>query len=359
MAKIFFYLILVFIIVCPVFPATAVARARPQIVPAPVLIAPDEKTASADLRPLITGLAKDQAMVEFFIDGAFAGATGLLEHKSGTANFAYRPEIDLSRGWHKIYAIARDFNGLASGRSRELSFNIELPMPAPTMIKTVVNNNATSARPFITGLAKNNSRIKVFIDNKLNGEFLVENHESGTANFAYKPFLALSRGSHQAYTLARDARGKTSIRSNVISFSVKSAAIGQAVGESRKSAVASIAEPPAKESLNSVQISADSGKALSAADNLPEQEADKGKNIFLDEAGLSEIDSEPDKNFSGLVNESRENQGKLKVSLILFILFLVGIVAWLLWVNRELIKERQAQSDDAEKDNPGEKDKLF
>ena len=51
----------------------------------------------------------------------------------------------------------------------------------------------------------------------------------------------------------------------------------------------------------------------------------------------------------GMINEGKENQGRLKLDLILFILFLLGVVAWLLWVNRELVKERRAQTEAEDK----------
>ena len=59
-----------------------------------------------------------------------------------------------------------------------------------------------------------------------------------------------------------------------------------------------------------------------------------------------------------MIDESRDSQGKLKLSLVLFILFLVGVVAWLIWVNRELIKERQAENQTKEEDKD-KQDKLL
>jgi cbb3-type cytochrome oxidase subunit 3 len=57
---------------------------------------------------------------------------------------------------------------------------------------------------------------------------------------------------------------------------------------------------------------------------------------------------------SGLIDESQEQQSKLKLNLIIFILFLIAVVVWIFWVNRELIKERRernlAEGDEAKKD---------
>ena len=54
---------------------------------------------------------------------------------------------------------------------------------------------------------------------------------------------------------------------------------------------------------------------------------------------------------TGAINESKEQQGKLKLNLIIFILFLLAIIVWIFWVNRELIKERRAEADEEDKKN--------
>jgi hypothetical protein len=60
----------------------------------------------------------------------------------------------------------------------------------------------------------------------------------------------------------------------------------------------------------------------------------------------SEDDSETGE--QGLLDESQNNQGKLEWNLIIFLLFLAAVIAWIFWVNRELIKERREKesSDD-------------
>lgn len=357
------------------------AEARAEAVapaPAPILIAPNEKTITADLKPLIIGLAKNNAKVKIFIDGVLNGETGILKHESGTANFAQRPALNLTRGWHKVYAVAEDESGRSSLQSETLNFKIELPFPAPTMFKPVVNRDTALNRPFIVGLAKNDSKIKIYIDKKYQGELIVKNHPSGTANFAYKPKIALTRGAHSVYTLALDRRGKKSIESNAINFITKSAAIAESAREEKKGAVVKIKEPakPAKLSPEAPVISGDSGAvavgpekgaAEPTKESTPEK-LDKPAQTGLEEkqrvikkelADKKEAALEKIKNLfgagkatqsdSGLLDESRENQGRLKFSVVLFILFLIGVLAWLLWVNRELVKERRARNEAEEK----------
>ncbi|MDD4271255.1 MAG: hypothetical protein PHF50_00430 [Patescibacteria group bacterium] len=348
--------------------------------PAPTLIAPNQTTITAKVKPLIIGLTKSGSLVKIFIDGVYNGKTEILNHESGTANFSYTPFLNLSRGWHEVYAMAENKTGGASKKSAVLRFNIELPMPAPTIFKPVVNKDTSSNRPFIVGLAKNDSKIKVYIDKKLNGEFEVKNHPSGIANFAYKPVKLLERGSHLVHAVAVDKRGKQSSWSNPVYFSVKNSAIAQSAVEEKSDTVASIKEPEATVKVNSETpiISKSSGEVEKKSDELTEikTEADKAINKLIrqDQAGLDEIKSlirgdkaEKTSAGQGMINEGKSNQGKLKLSLVLFILFLVGVVAWLLWVNRELVKERRAQNEAEEKTDKekedltsgGQKDKLL
>ncbi len=370
-------------------------------VPAPTLIAPNEKTVTADPRPLIVGLTRDNTLVKIFIDGVLNGETVRLRDDSGTADFSLRPPQNLSRGFHKISAVAEDDAGLSSSESEVLTFKIELPFPAPTIFNPVINQDTSLSRPFIVGLAKNDSKIKVYIDEKYNGELTVKNHSSGTANFAYKPKAALARGVHKVYTVAVDKRGKASIQSNQVSFSTKNAAISESVQEERKDVVVNIREPEQSTIIepNSIIISSSSGavvqesgeeiagevkqpapaelKTESINDNDLTEKQDAIKRLLADQekaasekvSGLIGEDRANSENDGGMVNEDKQNQGRLKLSVILFILFLVGVVAWLLWVNRELVKERRAQNEAEEKakDNknttptPGgeQKDKLL
>jgi cbb3-type cytochrome oxidase subunit 3 len=336
------------------------------LLPAPTLVAPDEITITAKTKPLIVGLTRSGSLVKIFIDDVYNGKTEILNNESNTANFAYKPFLNLSRGWHKVYAIAEDGAGRVSQMSEVLRFNIELPMPAPTMLKPVVNKNTSLSEPFIVGLAKNDSKIKVYIDKKYNGEFEVKNHQSGTANFAYKPVKPLARGNHLVYAVAIDKRGKQSDWSNTVYFSTKNSAIAQSAQEEKSDTVASIEEPKEIAKINSeVPVISDSSgvieKKLDEPAAVQPEPADAIKKLSQqDEVNLEKIKSligdnteKKAKTGQGMVDEGKSNQGKLKLSLVLFILFLVGVVAWLLWVNRELVKERREQNeaeDKAEKD---------
>lgn len=329
------------------------------LLPAPTLIAPDQTAITSKTKPIISGLTKSGGFVKIFIDGVYNGKTEILRDESGTADFAYKPFLNLSRGRHEVYAIAEDESGKTSEISEILRFNIELPMPAPVMLKPVVNKNSSSSKPFIVGLAKNDSKIKIFIDKIYNGEFEAQNHLSGTANFAYKPFHALQRGNHSVCAVAVDKRGKQSDCSNTVYFSVKNSAIAQSAKEEKSDSVAKIedSEKIIKPNIESPVISESSGIIEKKS------ESDANKLIARDQAGIEKIKNlindnteKKDKTAKGVVDESKSSQGELKLSLIIFIIFFVGIIAWLLWINRELVKERRALNE-SENNHESGKDK--
>jgi hypothetical protein len=317
---------------------------QPQVnayIPAPVLVQPNEDTITGKVKPVITGLSRTDTYVNIYIDGVFNGKTKLVSDSSGTANFSYAPFLNLDRGEHMMYAVSEDQWGRKSQRSEEIYFNIELPMPAPTLIKTVVNKNTTHNRPFITGVAKNDSLVKVYIDKKLDGEFTVKNDDSGTASFAHKPSMKLAQGPHIAYTTATDDRGKESSWSNVVHFKVE-------VPKAAAPMVSSISET-GKEQEEASEISEP------AKQESPKKEETKIK-IEKNEINkiLEEIKgtSTAEKTAQGSIDETKQSQSKTKLNLIIFLVFLVGVIAWIFWVNRELVKERKEQEKMNDQEKP-------
>ncbi len=297
---------------------------------------PNENTVTAKVKPIITGLSKSGSFVHIFIDGIYNGKTNDLEHISGTANFAYKPFLNLSVGEHSVYAIAEDEYGRKSLPSKTLTFNIEEQFPAPTLFQPVINTKTNHLKPFVVGLAKNNAKVKVYIDHVLNGEFLPNSHESGTANFAYKPFSNLSVGKHFLYVTATDERGKESPWSNIVYFDVGGTGqiTPEAVTEENK-------EPIVK------------GEELVPSEK--EKDTDKSMTAEVEEKDLEEIEDflkpnkEEGKELGGLINEEKERQGKLKLNLVIFIFFLLAVIVWIFWVNRELIKEKREENLKSEK----------
>jgi hypothetical protein len=296
---------------------------------APTLVAPNQDTVTAKVKPFITGLTRTDTRVHIFIDGVYNGKTDFVQSDNETADFFYKPFLNLSVGEHNVWAIAEDRAGKKSIQSQVVRFKIEEPYPAP-----VLNNPQSGSRfdkPIISGVAKNDSLIRLFIDKVLFGEFKVENDISGTASFSYVPFVALSPGDHLIFASAVDERGKESAWSNIVYYRVVAP------------------EDQSSDLLGDSALIND----LEDAEDEPEVLGEEGTDVegVISESGVVEeiqdiinASSTDNGETSGAINEDRENQGKLKLNLAIFIIFLLSVIAWIFWVNRELIKERQEKT---------------
>lgn len=354
-----------------------------QTLPAPTLIQPNEKTITAKVMPIISGLSVNNTKVNIYVDGILNGGTAKLSHTSGTANFAYKPFLNLSIGQHSIWAVAIDEKGMMSKPSNVLTFKIEEQLPAP-IIKDI---KPVDSRFQISALVKSGLKIRVFVDHKLEKEIEAKKDESGTANFTFTTNKNYSKGQHFIYLSAVDLRGKESKWSNIVYKNINLLpGINKEVLKEKIEvlAVDNSDFEKIKELLVLARLFNENKKTLitqkdidSVNDVLKRKDELKLTNdevvsleklisesslknsLDKDQAvntGIEEIlnqDGSKKSEDTGIINESKENQGKLRLNLIIFILFLVAVVAWIFWVNRELIKERREQnkeSDDKESD---------
>lgn len=306
--------------------------------PAPTMVGSDENDSIGKVKPPIIGLTVSGTYVKIFIDGVYNGKTPILEDESGTASFVYKPFLNLGKGTHHVWAISEDESGRKSRISQTLTFKIEDPMPAPTIINFF--NVAAGKQPIITGVAKNDSLVKVFIDHKLAGQFKVKNDKSGTANFAFKYPASLTEGNHLVYATAINKNGKESVWSNSRRARAKQfferkniPRIESAAREEKSDSVSEISEQ--KIARNKSVSNVSSGEITKDAEAAAKANIKK-------EVGSALQERQPGTSSNtGMVNENKEKQSKLKLNTIIFILFLLSAAGWIVWVNRELNKEKE------------------
>lgn len=325
---------------------------------------------NSDVLIYIDGTFLDQVKASGYRPGVNCGLDNCLEWR-------YDSGKKIPAGNHKLMAISQDQTSLVlSAPGPEMMFYLSseeaesevmpdtevqtknkiLPFPAPTVFKPVVTQETFLSRPVIVGLAKNNSKIRVYIDQKYSGEVKARNHNNGTANFAFKPRTDLTRGEHSVYAFAIDKNGKASVKSNTVVFIAQNSAIGESALEERKSAVAKIKEAVDENKITGIVISPESGQVDGRLKDQPakilspeeRQKAIKQELIDREKAALEKVRDAvnpvmDNSSGKGLINEGRENQGKLKLNIILFIVFLLAVVGWLIWVNWELVKERRSR----------------
>lgn len=305
---------------------------------APILVTPNSETVTAKVKPLISGLTRSQTRVHIFIDGLHNGQTDFVADNSPTADFVYEPFLNLSVGEHRIWAIAEDKAGNKSPQSDVQTFTIESPFPAPILFSPLAGTDPH--RPLIRGLAKNNSTIRVFIDKKLYGEFPVKNHESGTASFVYEPFLPLSPGDHLVYVSAVDERGKESRWSNIVYKQIKDPATDSTDNSDFKEDLALAEALDDNQDGDPVEVKGEEGGVNEENGTISESGVNEEIRDIINGSAADSGET------SGAINEAKENQGKLRWNLAIFLLFLLAVIAWIFWVNRELIKERQNREKD-------------
>lgn len=331
-----------------------------QLLSPPVLINPNEQIVTGKVKPLIQGLTVSGTMVHVYIDGVYNGKTKLIENKSGTANFAYEPFLNLTVGKHSVYAVAENSQGKKSKISNISHFKIEPPLPPATLIK-VIENKVDQERPIVTGLVKNDLFVKVFVDKEINGMFKVKNHDSGTANFAYTVKSKLAPGKHLVYVVTIDNRGKESVWSNFVTATVANELLEPIISEKAAEEIIIKDDQEIKINKKNDSVAESEPVKLETEDknNQVENKEVETNAPTLQNQKNSKIDDEVEdilntkisttsEQASGAINEDEVNQGK-SFSVLIFTIFLIAVISWIFWVNKELIKEKSKTNENLEK----------
>lgn len=212
---------------------------------------------------------------------------------------------------------------------------------APTIIAPQSGSVINKAKPIVAGLTLSGTFVQVYIDGTYNGKTDIVEHDSGIASFTYEPFLDLRKGNHVIWLIAENETGLKSRPTNPVRFTIKLPDISEGVQEKEDEKVAEI-KPAEDQEEPAAIISPEEGTI------------EEGGTIDEEIQKLIAKGIEEEEGVTGFINEGRERLGKLNLNLVIFIIFLLGIIVWIFWVNRELIKERQAQ---AKREVKGDQDK--
>ncbi len=196
----------------------------------------------------------------------------------------------------------------APNQNKGLNKNFVQPMIAPTLF-TPFGKIIDPERPVVSGLAKNDSIIKIYIDNELENQFWVNNNPSGTASFLYSLKTPLKRGSHLVYAIAQDKDGKESKKSNNLYFNQYTPTI------------------TATTSDKNLETENKSFSPLLSVERLNTSSKTEIK-------GISETKKT-------VIADKKEKNGSFVVKLIIFIIFLSVIILWMILVGKELKKEKK------------------
>ena len=362
-----------------VMPAAVFAASPLQTAPGtPTLLSPTQGWTTTEVKPLITGLTQDNTDVAVYIDGVYNGQATVADSGNGTASFTYRPFLNLSVGWHAVKVKAQESrNNLASAATVSHEFYVAPVNPQPTLLKPVVNKETTWKKPFIVGLAKNNTTIHVYIDGEYNGKTEVVNDPSGTANFAYKPFLKLKPGTHQVHVVSEDARGHKSVVSETLNFvvtnpkaqsaSVQTTNIKQADENSEAEETNTEEEKPVEETIEEAveEAAEESAEEEVAVEEAPVEEvAEETQEEATEEEGVEEAtetesseeatEEEDTKEADDEEEDDKEDEDSEKESNSTSTIgwgLLILIAAGLVYRNRKSVKSFFSESDDQNNDD--------
>lgn len=186
----------------------------------PTLILPDSITLTKAFT-YIDGVAHNNSTIHIFIDGLLTDTFSLGEHPSGAVGFHYVLKNPLAYGTHTIYLQAEDASGRLSIPTSLRTIRI-VDFPKPTILEPLNKTKTVESRPEITGVAFNDSRIRIYVDGILNGETRVVNNSSGVGHFAYTVSQELPKWtSHTITAVADDEKGRTSQQSNSVEIAIK------------------------------------------------------------------------------------------------------------------------------------------
>lgn len=268
---------------------------------------------------MVKGLVEKNNLVLIYINGEYYGFANISNNDPELNSFSYLSPLIKNKTEYnyKVFAIARNQDNLKlspltessiSSIIEESSFKAtdkdattylkpsdktapkKYSIPAPTLITP--KGNIGEYKPIISGFSKNQTKVKLFIDNNFENEFWVNDNDSGTASFKYTPEKELTRGLHFVHATAMDKNNYESKNSNILYFF--------------------IADPQYLATSTSIN----EGDQASSSAFQKNKEATGTKN---------------------LINKEKSINSALNLSL--FFLFVLGVIIWIITTNLELKKD--------------------
>jgi hypothetical protein len=272
------------------------------------------------------GLVKPNYDVLIYINGVYNGLANISQGNVNFSLFNYFSTKIKNANNTEIIAIARnqETHLLSSPSQAQVDSIIEktsFSQPAPKetigptkhvvlapILKTPQQKNCEN-KPYISGFSKNQTTVKIFIDNKLYINLPATSSVSEIAFFSYIPGVSLDRGQHSVYAVAEDKNGNLSPRSNLLTFCISNP---QTISTSTSEEVELI------------------------SDSIPTIEAGEADLVF-------QKTNPPEEATSTVLQKS-----KININLLLFGLFILIIIIWIIFVNKELLEENKDQNTKVE-----------
>lgn len=298
------------------------ARAQNEIISysdAPTILETAKIQEDRHINVLVKGLIKPNYDVLIYINGTYAGLANISQGNTIFSKFSYVSANISDVKNLQVTAIGRNNlnNLLTSPTQISVTSLIEKPVLQPRAPKEIINptnkpvlapilKTPNSSRcesiPHISGFSKNQTTVKIFIDNKLFTSKVASSSVSEVAFFSYYPIITLERGQHSVYAIAEDTKHNQSPKSNLLTF---------CVSNPHTIATSSVAENELTTNPNQ--------NTDSETDRLVFQKTNDLK--------------------STTTNSSAKNTAKTNI--ILFGLFILIVAVWIIYVNKELLDDNK------------------
>ena len=325
---IFFSLILLFFFA---------ANAQASLINPPIIsdVSPGIKSFS---EPLISGFTDKFTSVLVYIDGNFSSEAKTVSSLDRDSFYFFIDELP-DTGKHKLFLISRDLNGVLSAPTKEFEFLIIDKLDPPRIIKSSFQESV-----YFLGESLNENYIEMYVNGLLFSTSFIERNSTNTFEFNE---INISRGSHEIFFIARDKLGRKSDPSVTLNIHFDKNAFSdlpqntedviQGV-QSSNLATSKISEKAVSETLED-EIIVEGINNINVPEELNQEDREKE---ILDDI-LKDINNNSDIK-DGLISENGESQSDLQWNLVIFLAFLVAVILWIIWVNREMKENDESEN---------------
>lgn len=307
------FLLIILLLLIPSF-SIKIVWAAEQTEPslsAPIILSTAEIEENHGSQIMVNGLIEEESDVAVYINGTYSGAANVSKLSPILAKFYYiSPVIASSRPFEVMVISKNQQNRLLSApTSAQVRTVIEKSLFSSNQIQEVIKpNTPTKINPprlsiptsnncvtklTISGTADSKTITNIFIDNKFLTS-LTSKTSSSVYAFNFSPTTSLVRGQHTVYAIAQDGAGKESSKSNLLSFCISSPQI--------------------------ITATSSAAESVNFSDNTDTPSSTASSSVFQ-------------KITTGL---PPTNQHRGLFNIIIFIVFVIGLLLWMFLINREL-----------------------
>jgi hypothetical protein len=282
----------------------------------PTILSSSQIESAGTSQILVNGLVPTNCDALIYINGKYDGIANISQINDDIAKFSYLSSSFSSNQKFEVMVVSKNKLSLESSApamsmvnsiiekasfqsTKENSAAKTIPVVTitpPTIITPVATSCVSTL--YVSGATINHTAVYIYIDGKTPVVIPASTGSSVYSLFSYTPTTILDRGEHSLYAVAQDNTGNRSSKSATINFCISAPQILTAT---------STAET---ETTN----------IASGATTTPNQTS-------------SVV-------FQKTTKSSMSAKDKSIINIIIFLLFIIGLLVWMIFVNRELAQDK-------------------